>query len=113
MLIVLLFLKTGNSSSTRRVEVAESMHDTKSTQSHPTLCVRPCVQPCVTPWIVAHQASLSVGFSRQEHWSRLPYPPPGDFPDTRVELTSLMPPALAGEFFTAESPAKDKGFQVS
>jgi len=113
VLIVLLFLKTGSWSSTRIVVVAENMHDTKSTPSHPTLCVQPCVWPCVTPWIVALQAPLSVGFSRQEHWSRLPYPPPGDFPDTRVELTSLMPPALAGEFFTAESPVKDEGFRVS
>ena len=71
------------------------------------------VQVFVTPRTVAHEAPLSMGFSRQEHWSRLPYPPPGDFPDTRVELTALTPPALAGEFFTAESPVKDKGFQVS
>ena len=101
MLIVLLFLKTGNSSSTRTA--VESMHDAKSAQSCPTLCV----QPCVTLWTVAHQAPLSVGFSRQEHWSGLPCPPPADFPDTRIELTALMPPALVGEFFTAESPAKD------
>ena len=62
---------------------------------------------------MAHQAPLSVGFSRQEHWSGLPCPPPADFPDTRIELTALMPPALVGEFFTAESPAKDNGFQIS
>ena len=70
MLIVLLFLKTGNSSSTRTA--VESMHDAKSAQSCPTLCV----QPCVTLWTVAHQAPLSVGFSRQEHWSGLPFPSP-------------------------------------
>ena len=35
----------------------------------------------VTPWIVAHQAPLSMGFPRQEYWSGLPFPPPGDFPD--------------------------------
>ena len=35
----------------------------------------------VTPWTVAHQAALSTGFSKQEYWSRLPFPPPGDLPD--------------------------------
>ena len=53
---------------------------------------------CVTPWTVARQASLSMGFSRQEYWSRLPCPPPGDFPDPGIEPVSLTSPALA--FFT-------------
>ena len=44
-----------------------------------------------TPWTVARQASLCMGFSRQEHWSRLPCPPPGDLPDPGIELSS---PAL-------------------
>ena len=43
----------------------------------------------VTPWTVAHQASLFMEFSRQEYWSGLPSPPPGDYPDPRVEPTSL------------------------
>ena len=50
-----------------------------------------------TLWIVAHQASLSVGFSRQEywkHWSVLPFPTPGDLPDTVIKLRSLVSPAL-------------------
>ena len=51
----------------------------------------------VTPWTVAHQALLSVGFSGQEYWSRLPFPSPGDLPNPGIELTS---PALAGKFFT-------------
>ena len=42
-----------------------------------------------TPWIVAHQAPLSVEFSRHEYWSRLPSPPPGDLPNPGTELTSL------------------------
>ena len=42
----------------------------------------------VTPWTVAHQAPLSMGFSRQEHWSGLPFPPPGDLPDVGMEPTS-------------------------
>ena len=39
----------------------------------------------VTPWTIADQASLSVGFSRQEHWSGLPFPSPGDLPDPGIE----------------------------
>jgi len=53
----------------------------------------------VTLWTVAHQAPLSMGFSRQEYWSGLPIPFPGDLPDTGIKPVS---PAL----FTAESPGK-------
>ena len=51
------------------------------------LCVHACsVTPnAVTPWTVAHQAPLSVGFSRQEYWSGLPCAPPGDLPNPRIE----------------------------
>ena len=52
-----------------------------------------------TPWTVVHQAPLSMGFSRQEHWSELPCSPPGYLPDPGMELTSLRSPALAGGFF--------------
>ena len=55
---------------------------------------------------VAHQASLSLGFSRQEYWSRLPFPFPGDFPDTEIKP---MSPALAGGFFTTVPPGKAQG----
>ena len=41
-----------------------------------------------TPWTVAHEASLSMGFSRQKYWSGLPFPPPGDLPDPGVETVS-------------------------
>ena len=41
-----------------------------------------------TPWTVAHQAPLSMGFSRQEYWSGLSFPPPGDLPDPGIEPTS-------------------------
>ena len=54
-----------------------------------------CIQLFETPW--THQAPLSMGFSRQEYWSGLPFPPPGDFPDPGIEPVS---PALAGGFFT-------------
>ena len=56
-----------------------------------------------TPWIVAHQAPLSMGFPRQEYWSRLPFPSPGDLPDPGIKPTS---PALVGEFCTTELPGK-------
>ena len=56
-----------------------------------------------TPWTVAHQAPLSMGFSRQEYWSGLPYLPPGDLPDTGIEPAPLMSPALAVEFFTTSA----------
>ena len=52
---------------------------------------------------VARQASLSMGFSRQEYWSGLPCPPPGDLPDPGTELLSLMSPALAGGLFTTSA----------
>ena len=58
------------------------------------------VQLFVTPWTVARQAPLSMEFSRQEYWSWLPFPSPGDLPDREIEPASLMSPALAGEFFT-------------
>ena len=47
-----------------------------------------------TPWIIACQAPLSMGFSRQEYWSRLPFPSLGFLPGPGIEPTSLMPPAL-------------------
>ena len=73
------------------------------------------VQLLVTPWTtrvhqvvlvahpVAHQAPLSIGFSRQEYWSELACPPPGDLPDPGIELASLTSPALAGKFFTTSA----------
>ena len=64
------------------------------------------VQLFATPWTVAHQAPLSVGFSRQEHWSGLPFPLPGDLPNPEIEPVSLVPPALAGKFLTTVPPGK-------
>ena len=57
----------------------------------------------VIPWTVAHQAPLSRGFPRQEYWSGLPFPSLGDLPKPGIKLES---PALAGGFFTTESPEK-------
>ena len=57
----------------------------------------------MNPWIVALWAPLSIGFSRQEHWSGLPFPSPEDLPDPGIKPVS---PALTGEFFTTEPPGK-------
>ena len=61
------------------------------------------VWPFVTLWTVAHQAPLSMGFSRQEYWSGLPCPPPGNFPNPGIEPTSPASPAWAGSFFTTST----------
>ena len=53
-----------------------------------------------TPWIVVHQAPLSMEFSRQEYWSWLSFPKPGNLPDPGIEFMSLGSPVLAGGFFT-------------
>ena len=65
-----------------------------------------CVWLFMTQWTVAHQAPLSVGFSRQEYWSGLPFPPPGNLPHPGIEPTSLLSSTLAIEFFTLVPPAK-------
>ena len=62
-----------------------------------------CVQVFATPWTVAHQTPLSMGFTKQEYWSRLPYPPPRDLPNSGIEFTSPTSPALAGGFFTTKA----------
>ena len=59
----------------------------------------------VTPCTVAHWAPLSMGFSRQEYWSRLPFPSLGDRPYAEIKLVS---PALADGFFTTEPPGKPR-----
>ena len=59
-----------------------------------------------TPWTVAHQASLSMGFSSQEYWNGLPFSSPGDLPSPGIKLTSPVSPALAGRFFTTEPLGK-------
>ena len=57
----------------------------------------------MTPWTIARQAPLSMGFSRQEYWSGLPFSPPGHLPQRGIEPTC---PALAGGCFTSEPPGK-------
>ena len=57
-------------------------------------------------WIVAHLAPLSMGYSRQEHWSGLPCPPPGNLPNPGIEPRSFMSPTLVGRFFTTRATWK-------
>ena len=60
-----------------------------------------------TPWTVARQAPLSMGFSRQEYWSGLPFPPPEDLPDPGIEPVSPVSPALAGGFVITEQKTEN------
>ena len=62
-----------------------------------------CVGPFATLWTVACQAPLSIGFSRQEYWSGLPFPSPGDLPKPGVKPVSLTLPASSTGFFTTSS----------
>ena len=55
-----------------------------------------------TPWTVAHQVPLSMGFSRQEHWSGLPFPSLGDLPNPETESVSPVSPIPAGRLFTTK-----------
>ena len=59
-----------------------------------------------TPWTIALKAPLSMGISRQEYWSGLPFLSPGDLPNPGVKPT---PPVLTGGFFTTEQPGKPGG----
>ena len=61
------------------------------------------VQLCVIPWTAARQAPLSMGFSAQEYWSGLPFPPPGNLPDPGIKPTFLASPSSAGRFFTTST----------
>ena len=62
-----------------------------------------CVWLFVTPWTVAYRVPPSMGFSRQEYWSGLLFPSPGDLVTPGIEPTSLVSPALAGGFFTTSA----------
>ena len=67
--------------------------------------MRSDAQSCLTltPWAVGCQASLSIEFSRQEYWSGVPFPPPGDLPNPGIKPACLASPALAGGFFTTRA----------
>ena len=61
------------------------------------------VSDSLRPWTVAHQAPLSMGLSRQEYWSGLPFLTSGDLPDPGIEPTPFASPALAGRSFTSSA----------
>ena len=61
---------------------------------------------CAILWTVAHQASLSMGFSRQEYWSVLSCSPPGDLPQPGIKPVSLTSPALASKFLTTRATSE-------
>ena len=67
------------------------------------------VQLFATPWTVAYQAPPTMGFSRQEYWSVVPFPSPGDLPNPGIELGS---PALQEEALTSEPPGKPNTQQI-
>ena len=67
------------------------------------------VQLFAIPWTVAHQAPPPMGFSRQEYWSGLPFPSPGDLPDPGTEPRS---PALQADTLTYEPPGKPKNIYL-
>ena len=85
-------------------------------------CCHPPVRACMlsrlshvpllaTLWAVARQAPLSMGFSRQEYWSGLPCPSPGDLPKPGIQPGPLKSPTLVGRFCTTSAPEKPSSFQ--
>ena len=72
-----------------------------------------CVHLFVTLWPIAGHAPLSIGFFRQEYWSGLPCPSPGDLPDSRIEPRSLKSPILAGGgSLTLAPPSPTQNFDI-
>ena len=67
------------------------------------------VQFFVIPWTVVLQDSLSMGLSRQEYWSGLPFPTPEDLLKPGIQTLSPVSPALSGRFFTTVAPGKSNG----
>ena len=71
------------------------------------VCVsRSAVSDSVTQWTIARQAPLSMGFSKEEYWSGLPFPSPGDLPNPEIEPGS---PALQADSLPSELPGKPEG----
>ena len=82
----------------------QSCMHAKSLQSYLVLC---------DLWTLACQASLSIGFSRQEYWNGLPCPSPGDLPDPGIEPVTFRSPALAGWFFTISATWEAQCCQIA
>ena len=75
----------------------------KAVCCHPAVKSLSCVRLFAIPWTTIYQASLSMGFSKQEYWSGLPFPSPGDLPDPGVKPRS---PALQTDTLPSEPPGK-------
>ena len=109
----ILFLNLANPTSKnlpwRFITVNMKQHTPMTAHCNMCACARLLSRSVVsdslfpTPWSAAHQAPLSVGFSRQDYWSGLPFPLPGDLSDPGIEP---MFPTLAGRFFITEPPGK-------
>ena len=111
MSTVALLLIAKNWSESKHPSVGECVHKLWYVCNNDTcVCVCVCtlshVQLFVTPWVVACHAPLPMELSRQEYWSELPFPPPGDLPNPGTELVLHASPTQAGKFFTAEPPGK-------
>ena len=81
------------------MEVLQQRTGSKEHQSESEVKSLSRVQLFATPWTVAHQTPPSMGFSRQEYWSGLPFPSPGDLPDPGIEPRS---PTLQADTLTSE-----------
>ena len=90
-------------SSIQRLPSKQNFSSAKITLGCTMLSHFSCAQFFTTLWAVAHQATLSTGFPRQEYWSGLPHPLQGDLPDPGIKPESLTFPALAGGFFTTSA----------
>ena len=80
--------------------------------THVCVCVCCLVRLFATPWTKDRQASLSMGFSRQEYLSGFLCPFPGDLPDPGIEPTSLVSLALASRFFTTKAPSGKPHYSI-
>ena len=94
----------GNFSTSMNIKLYIPLDQTNLLQITHALELFMCMRLFVTPWTIAHQASLSMGFARQEDWHELQFPPPGDLPHPGIKPVSPASPALAGGFFTTEPP---------
>ena len=77
----------------RGVNTWQVLRTGSATQSLLRVYGRSVKSDSVTPWTIPRPAPLPMGFPRQEYWSGLPFPPPGDLPDPGIELMSLASPA--------------------